>query len=146
MIGRVGAAPRGARRLGWLWAPETALGRAARLLIYSSPIFILTALGKPVCLVALIAHVPCPGCGLTRATFALLHGDLATATTMNPLAVIVCPLAIGITALGVGRYVMTGRTGMSGTWLPRLGLSLCVALIVVWLARMLGAFGGPVAV
>jgi hypothetical protein len=34
----------------------------------------------------------CPGCGITRALHALVHGDLARAFAMNPLALIVIPL------------------------------------------------------
>ena len=32
--------------------------------------------------------LPCPGCGSTRATLALLEGDVATALAFNPLATI----------------------------------------------------------
>lgn len=34
----------------------------------------------------------CPGCGTTRALHALLHGNLAQAVAMNPLAVLTMPL------------------------------------------------------
>ena len=42
----------------------------------------------------------CPGCGATRALHALLHGDLRTAWTLNPLAVALLPvgLAYGVRA------------------------------------------------
>lgn len=35
----------------------------------------------------------CAGCGITRALHALAHGDLAHALAMNPLAVLMLPLA-----------------------------------------------------
>jgi len=34
----------------------------------------------------------CPGCGLTRMLHALVHGDVARAWSMNPLAMIALPL------------------------------------------------------
>jgi cytochrome bd-type quinol oxidase subunit 2 len=37
------------------------------------------------CLAEAIFGIPCPGCGLTRATFALLHLDFNTAFQMHPL-------------------------------------------------------------
>ena len=50
----------------------------------------------------------CPGCGATRALHALLHGDLRTAWTLNPLAVALLPvgLAYGFRAAWAWR---TGR-------------------------------------
>ena len=36
----------------------------------------------------------CPGCGITRAAHALLHGDLSAALAMNPLVVVAGPLLI----------------------------------------------------
>lgn len=44
------------------------------------------------CPTRLLFHVPCPGCGMTRALNLLLGGDVAGAVTMNPNVVIVVPI------------------------------------------------------
>ena len=36
----------------------------------------------------------CPGCGITRALHALLHGQVAQAFAYNPLAILVSPLLL----------------------------------------------------
>lgn len=41
----------------------------------------------PMCPFKLLTGCPCPGCGGTRAFFALLHGDVITAIYTNPLSV-----------------------------------------------------------
>jgi hypothetical protein len=41
----------------------------------------------------------CPGCGLTRATHALLHGDVARAFAFNPWAFVSTPALVAFTAL-----------------------------------------------
>ena len=43
------------------------------------------------CPVHVIAGVPCPTCGMTRATRLVLHGDLGAATAMHPLVWVVVP-------------------------------------------------------
>jgi hypothetical protein len=43
------------------------------------------------CLIEAILGVECPGCGLSRAFQALLHGDLAGAWAHNPLVFVVLP-------------------------------------------------------
>jgi hypothetical protein len=45
-------------------------------------------------------------------------------------------------------YVRTGRAGEWGqrAGVQRVGAGIMVLLVAVWIARMLGAFGGPVGV
>ena len=107
----------------------------------------------PLCPLAGSFGVPCPGCGLTRATLALLHGDLWAALHYHPLVLLLTPLVVsivGVTAwdllragdqkpraaalLGNGRVVSTAAT-------------ILLALTVgIWLARFAGFLGGPVPV
>jgi Protein of unknown function (DUF2752) len=48
----------------------------------------------PVCLFHQFTGLHCPGCGSLRAMHQLLHGHLAAALAMNPLAVCTLPLLI----------------------------------------------------
>lgn len=50
--------------------------------------------GPTVCLFRNLFGRPCPGCGMTRAFFSLLHGDFAAAWEYNRLAMIVAPLLL----------------------------------------------------
>lgn len=53
------------------------------------------------CPVKSIYSIPCPACGLSRASVELLRGEWLTAFTINPLVYLVHPLFItlGLTAL-----------------------------------------------
>jgi hypothetical protein len=98
------------------------------------------------CPMKTILGIPCPGCGMTRAARFALHGDFAGATRMQPLWFVVMP---AVFALGVAEAVGFARQGRWGVgiesaWTRRLGAVLVAALVVVWIARFLGCFGGPV--
>jgi hypothetical protein len=99
------------------------------------------------CLMAVVLHLPCPGCGMTRATMALLRGDFAHAIALHPLSPLVAPLAGGWIAAEAVAYVRQG--GAFGTTrVPRaielFAAALTILLLGVWLARFFGLFGGPV--
>ncbi len=55
-------------------------------------------LGITVCLFRAFSGLPCPGCGLTRALIALLHGDPAAAFAYHPYSFVLLPL-LGIMSL-----------------------------------------------
>jgi hypothetical protein len=137
------AAPRGLSRLP---GSDRPLGRALRLLAYAAPLVLLTAFDRPVCVYALVFRSPCPGCGLTRAALALAAGDLAAAARWNPLAIVVCPVAVALVGYGAAHYLWTGRIGLGSPWITRAVVVLSAALVVIWVARTFGAFGGPVPV
>ncbi len=98
------------------------------------------------CPVLLVAGVPCPTCGVTRALLLALHGDVAGATRMHPLmwlAVPVTLLFLGAELLGYART----RTWGGSRRIPLskvLMLGTAVLLFALWIARFAGYFGGPV--
>ena len=111
---------------------------------------LLLVVGLLRCPIAVVFRVPCPGCGLTRATLRLFHGDLAGALAFHPLVLLVLPMLgfyAGANAIG---YLVEGEWG----WVDRRmgprseGLAwVFLALVIgVWISRFFGAFGGPVPV
>lgn len=81
----------------------------------------------PPCLFHALTHFYCPGCGVTRAVHALLHGHLSLALSMNPLAVLAIPLI----------PVMLWNTARPGTvWMARASdgrawLALVIAFFIL---------------
>lgn len=57
-------------------------GAAAVLYTFDPARYVLT----PPCAFRTVTGWACPGCGLTRAAHALLHGDVARAFSLNPWA------------------------------------------------------------
>lgn len=84
------------------------------------------------CLLKLATGLPCPACGMTRASLRLLHGDLRGSFLLHPLAL---PSALAVGAACVlavmlpekhpswDRYVRTSLTVFS------------IAFLAVWAAR-----------
>ena len=102
--------------------------------------------GAPaVCPTRIVLHIPCPTCGMTRAARLALEGHFAGATDAHPLWFVVLPLL----ALGLGIEVVGyARTGKWGAAVERppfryATTATFAALIALWLARFLGACGGP---
>ena len=67
----------------------------------------------------------CPGCGITRAGHALLHGDLPAALAMNPLVVVAGPLMIGYCAVLRWRHGPGWTTKIS----PR-SIAIVMAIVI----------------
>lgn len=105
--------------------------------------------GLPLCPMAAVLGVPCPGCGLTRATLAALRGDVHAAWHFHPLVFAVSPIAVLFALNAVVEYVRgTPFTAPSkpSRWLNAAAMVLIVLMLALWIARFLGAFGGPVPV
>lgn len=102
----------------------------------------------PICPTASLFRVPCPGCGLTRATFAALAGNFAEALHFHPLVFIVTPIYLGVLGSLAWGYVRGGPGALPNKrWsqvVTGLALFLFFSLFGVWVARFFGAFGGPV--
>lgn len=133
-----------------LWSKTRPEGRAARLALVGVLLGAAVALGIPLCPFAIVTRHPCPGCGLTRATLALAHGHLEEALHFHPLSVVVAPVVIAAFSYNAFAYVTRGRWAATeaaqGRSITRLGVVLAAAMIMVWIARFFGAFGGPVPV
>lgn len=91
--------------------------------------------GPTFCPIAILTGTACPGCGLTRATSALVRGDLTAALSHHPLV-----LLIAVQLIGAWWWLMLRRWGLVRPMSPRaLNLSLfgtAVALLAVWGLRM----------
>lgn len=122
--------------------------RAARVVaIYGAAAALIVA-EVPLCPMAKLVHQPCPGCGLTRATLELAHGEIMAALTLHPLSIIISPLFVFVVLKMTKSYLWTGRMfpKREPKWVyPAWGV-LCLLMIALWAARFFGAFGGPVAV
>lgn len=98
------------------------------------------------CVFAEITGLPCPGCGLTRATVALLHGDWRTSWDFHPFAGFFLIVGILVAAGGVlpSSLVEALAARMEvferRTKLPAI---ILVALVCFGLLRMLGFWYQP---
>ena len=128
-------------------------GTVRRALIVLAIIAALTAAVSQrwtLCATAGIFGIPCPGCGLTRATLAALQGDWATAWHLYPLFPLVAPIYIYLVVTLGFRFVAGARAKPVSKRTDRVvsilaGVAI-VLVILVWASRFLGAFGGPVPV
>jgi hypothetical protein len=128
----------------WHWSIRLAVGLTA-----ISPLVAGAATGVTLCPTAGLFGIPCPGCGLGRATLAALTGHFAEAMSYHPLFFVVSPIYL----LLLGSLGWQFVSGSAPRW-PRLPerllllgtVGLGVALAAVWVVRLLGGWGGPVPV
>lgn len=123
--------------------------RLGYLAMIAGALALLVVFEAPLCPFAALTHTPCPACGMTRATLALLSLDPARALSLHPLVVVVAPLFALATFLGAKSFVTEGEVRFSRPFARFFGpafVILMLVMIVVWIARFQGAFGGPVAV
>lgn len=126
------------------------LGRAVRLVAVAGGMGALLLFGVPVCPFAMLTRHPCPGCGLTRATLSLLHGDLHAAAHLHPLVFVITPVIAVAFTYNALAYVRRGdwfaSERVKTRWINAAWIALGVATLALWIARFFGAFGGPVPV
>jgi hypothetical protein len=72
--------------------------RLALLAAFAGFFALAIATDFPLCPMASTLGVPCPGCGLTRATLALLRGEFSAAFRFHPLVWLLTPLFVGFMA------------------------------------------------
>ena len=130
--------------------PPHPASRVARVALIGGALLLLLTSNIPLCMFARVTHHPCPGCGLTRATLALLQGDVGEALHFHPLSIIISPLMIGFVVYKSLLYIVKGRWWETdrrrGIWSTRASTALVILTITVWIARFFGLFGGPVPV
>ena len=108
-------------------------------------VFAIIAVGWR-CPVLLVAGVPCPTCGMTRAVRLALHGDLAGATRLHPLMWLAVPVVMLFVGVEIAGYARTGAWGASRRmrFSNVLMIGTAALLFALWIARFAGMFGGPV--
>jgi hypothetical protein len=123
--------------------------RAIRVVLLFGGVAALFASKVPLCPVAIGLHQPCPGCGLTRASLAILRGDFTHAFHLHPLAFPLMPIIAVWLVAAVYRYMKEGIAMPAYRFMRVLSPTLLVMwglLIALWVLRWRGYFGGPVAV
>jgi hypothetical protein len=132
-----------ARVAGALFRPAT-LSSLVLLVGSAVPLSWLTS-GPPFCPFKLATGLPCPGCGLTRAVVAALHGDPSTSFYFHPLG---APLVLALVVVAAvdgwvwWRTSRPGRVQAGPEWLlERLARTpapwIAIGLLgLVWLARL----------
>jgi hypothetical protein len=107
-----------------------------------------TALGlMPPCTFKNLTGLPCALCGGTRSAHALLHGDVATALYLNPLALVAVGL-LGVVALVLLWEGFRGRAAADWSAVPArirpwMSLTFVILLLLWWTSHVLGAVKTP---
>ena len=87
-----------------------------------------TGIGIP-CLIHMIFHVKCPGCGMTRAVIAALHLRFTEAFQYNKLFFTVVPVLAVILIIQEYRYICTGSRKIKLPEAVLLGIMYYVTLV-----------------
>jgi hypothetical protein len=114
------------------------MGRASLLVALASVPLLAYWMRWPLCAAKSLFGVPCPGCGLTRATLALMMLEPGRALAFHPLVVLAVPL-IGWASLHFIRGGEQAAAARLPSWLVLGGFALLTA---VWAIRLAGGLGG----
>ncbi len=87
------------------------------------------------CLVKIATGLPCPACGMTRASLRLLRGDLAGSLATHPLAL---PSALAVGAACVLAAALPEHHPAWDRFVRGALLVYAVAFVVAWAARLHG--------
>ncbi len=94
----------------------------------------------PECMFHQLTRLWCPGCGMTRATHAALHGRMAMAFRLNPVGMVLFPVALLGISLELAGWLrgtpppFSLRLGRLGAW-----VILCI-ILVFWVLRNIPAW------
>ncbi|MBK8256008.1 MAG: DUF2752 domain-containing protein [Polyangiaceae bacterium] len=126
------------------------VGRALRLALIAAALAGAVYTKIPLCPFAFLTRHPCPGCGLTRASIAMIAGDVHTAAHLHPLVFLVTPIIAIMFGYNSYSYVRFGKWFASERFNSPLfnaaWIIIGALMIALWIARFFGAFGGPVPV
>lgn len=89
----------------------------------------------PGCPFRTVTGLDCPGCGATRALYALIQGDVVTALDHNVLVVAILPVLLWAWAGWLAATV--GRRARPPTLPARVSASLAAVVTVFWVVRNL---------
>lgn len=121
--------PSGIRSTPHGWMPIGIVALAATVLAAWTP----SDGGPGLCPIRLCTGVACPGCGLTRATSRLLHGDLSGALVYHPLVLLAVMEVVA--AAVVWPLLRTGRVKLDIRLLNAVLIANGVLLLGVWMLR-----------
>lgn len=116
------------------------LGIAICAVAFLQLVFALTRLPGWPCPFFHALGLPCPGCGMTRATLLLVHGEWKQAILMHAFAPVflIALVVITLSALSPKVYVeaLANKAELVERYTGITGL-LLIGLIVYWVARLL---------
>jgi hypothetical protein len=116
----------------WVGLGTLALAGAAWLLYRNGPSGVPWL---PDCVFHRLSGLHCPGCGMTRAASAFLHGNPVAAFRFNPVGVVLLPLAM----LGLGIEMIGWIREKPLAWRlrpgRRAGWTIVGILIAFWILR-----------
>ena len=92
------------------------------------------------CITRELFKVYCPGCGATRATYELLHGDLWLAFRYNPLLIVGIPFIIFLLLLLIGISINDKPILSESLLSPTLVRVVLVVIISFWILRNIPLF------
>lgn len=93
--------------------PELVWGSILLIAALLANAWLFSSIATPRCLLHATTGIPCPTCGMTRATWHLLHGEIGAAFLLNPL--------MAAALLGAALYICYAAVVVIGR-LPRLRL------------------------
>ena len=85
----------------------------------------------PGCVFRKVTGFECPGCGMTRATYATLHGRIGDAFRFNPVGMVLFPLAmigLAVEVIGWVRGKPLPFRLNPGRW----GATAIAAVLILW--------------
>lgn len=114
-----------------VWGRIAADIRAYGIVIVALPVYVtlLNLLFHAVCPFIVFCGIPCPGCGISRATAYFLTGRWSQAWQMNPM---IFPIMLVAFYFGWNRYLL----GRKAKGIKAIIAALFALLVIVYIVRM----------